>query len=44
MDDLEICNTAVPVAVTGREVQLVIDAVCRAAEKQTGDPLICSVE
>jgi hypothetical protein len=34
MDDLEICNTAVPVAVTGREVQLVIDAVCRAAESR----------
>jgi hypothetical protein len=26
------------------QVQLVTDAVCGAAEKKTGDPLICSVE
>jgi len=28
----------------GTQVQLVTDAVCGAAEKKTGDPLICSVE
>lgn len=28
----------------GTQVQLVTEAVCGAAEKKTGDPLICSVE